>query len=97
VVGGDLSSTGLGTEGGGGTGGATAEEASALSIEILLSEVKPKLSPKEPFLVTTPGGTCDRFLQIRETFVGFLPAESIFEKKKASSKPHGKKVFSWSF
>ncbi len=62
----------------GGTGGATAEEASALSIEILLSEVKPKLGPKVPFLVTIPGGTFDRFLQIRETFVGFLPAESIF-------------------
>ena len=63
---------------GGGSGGATAEEASALSIEILLSGAKPKFGSKVPFLVTTPGGTCDRFLQIIETFVGFFACRTHF-------------------
>ena len=48
-------------EGGGTTGGAVAEEASALSIEILLSGEEPKFGPKTQFFEATPGGTRDRF------------------------------------
>ena len=43
------------------TGGAVAEEASALSIEILLSGEEPKFGPKTKFFEATPGGTRDRF------------------------------------
>jgi hypothetical protein len=60
------------------TGGAVAEEASALSIEILLSGEKSKFDPKTHFFAATPGGTRDCFLQIRDTFVGFFACRTHF-------------------
>jgi hypothetical protein len=56
----------------------------------------PNLTQKPIFLRPLQGVPVTVFCKSETLLWVFLPAEPIFEKKKASSKPHGKKVFSWS-
>lgn len=61
------------------TGGAVAEEASAPSIEILLSGEKSKFDPKTHFFLRPLQGVpVTVFLQIRDTFVGFFSCRTHF-------------------